>query len=86
MRGVWNVRAMPHATRAISDSPGISGLLANRIVPASGAVIAGDHVEVVVLPLPFGPIRPWILPGRNVEIDAIDRAHPEEAQDHAAQR
>ena len=41
--------------------------------------------SVVVLPLPFGPMRPWICPGADLEIDAIDRAHAAEAQNDVAQ-
>ena len=41
-------------------------------MPRSGARSPSTHSIVVVLPAPFGPIRPKISPGCDVEGDVID--------------
>ena len=46
--------------------------------PAVGGNSPQIRLTIVLLPEPFGPIRPRISPLRDREIDAVDRAHAAE--------
>src|SRR5215471_11523114 len=63
-RGIWNVRAMPLRQMRCAESPAIS-LPLKRIEPAVGRKVPAIRLNVVLLPEPFGPIRPRISPSRT---------------------
>ena len=60
-RTSWNVRAI-RARQTWNDCKPINSLPRNRIAPLSGANSAVMRLSTVVLPEPFGPIRPMICP------------------------
>src|SRR5207244_1591579 len=64
-RMFWKVRAIParvtwYALRPARDLP------SRRMSPAVGACTPVTRLKNVVLPAPFGPIRPWISPEATV--------------------
>ena len=54
--------------------------------PAAAGSSREMTFSVVVLPLPFGPIRPCTSPARDRQVQPVDRAHAAEGQHDAAQR
>ena len=60
-RTIWNVRPIPAAHTWSGRRPSIRRP-AKRISPLSGANAPATMLKVVVLPAPFGPIRPTIVP------------------------
>ena len=79
-RASWNERPRPRAARrsgecAVMSSP------SRRIRPSSGFVNPEMRSKIVVLPAPFGPIRPRISPSPQVEAGVVDGADPAEALD-----
>ena len=60
-RAIWNVRAMPRLARTCGAWPEMSSPL-KRIVPSVGVSKPDINPNKVVLPAPFGPIRPVMRP------------------------
>ena len=60
-RGIWNVRAMPRWQTRYGGRPAISSPW-NCTEPPVGASVPAIRLKVVLLPEPFGPIRPRISP------------------------
>ena len=60
-RGIWNVRPMPMWQIRSGDRPPISRL-SSRIDPAVGFSVPETMLKMVLLPDPFGPMRPRISP------------------------
>src|SRR5215468_3760328 len=65
-RGIWNVRAIPLWHTVAGASPAISSPR-NRIDPALGAHAPAIMLNVVLLPEPFGPIKPRISPSATAK-------------------
>src|SRR5712691_11008188 len=57
----WNVRAIPKVTRACGGRPDTSAPL-KTMWPAVGANNPHMRLTIVLLPEPFGPMRPRISP------------------------
>ena len=74
MRTSWNVRATPSRAMRCAGSAGISAS-SKRDLPASGRSAPEIRLSTVVLPEPFGPIRPKISPRRDGEAE-IRRPRP----------
>src|SRR5712691_11414606 len=60
-RGIWNVRAIPRWQTASGARPPISAP-SKRMLPAVGVSAPEMQLKAVVLPEPFGPMRPRISP------------------------
>src|SRR5882757_8517945 len=60
-RGIWKVRPMPRLMIRCGASPAISWP-SNRIEPDVGGSVPESMLKIVLLPEPFGPIRPRISP------------------------
>ena len=60
-RGIWKVRPMPLLMMRCGATPAISAP-SNRIDPAVGTSVPDSMLKIVLLPEPFGPIRPRISP------------------------
>src|SRR5438477_3023596 len=60
-RGIWKVRPIPPLMMACGARPAISDP-ANSIEPAVGTSVPESMLKIVLLPEPFGPIRPRISP------------------------
>src|SRR5713101_7748468 len=60
-RGIWNVRAIPRWQTASGVRPPISAP-SKRMLPAVGVSAPEMQLKAVVLPEPFGPMRPRISP------------------------
>ena len=80
MRMFWNVRAMP--LRVIW-----CGLRPSSVAPSSvmSPVVGGSRpvirLNTVVLPAPFGPIRPEIVPGRTAKETSCSTFRPPKWRD-----
>ena len=60
-RGIWKVRPMPRLMIAVRrQARDLAALEADRA--RVGAQRAGEQLKIVLLPEPFGPIRPRISP------------------------
>ncbi|EKD60196.1 MAG: hypothetical protein ACD_54C00895G0001 [uncultured bacterium] len=60
-RGIWKVRPMPPASRRCAGSVVMSRPI-RWIVPELTETDPASRSNIVVLPAPFGPIRPRISP------------------------
>src|SRR5215813_12469282 len=60
-RGIWKVRPIPPLMIRCGAAPAIS-CPSNRIEPAVGTRVPDSMLKIVLLPEPFGPIRPRISP------------------------
>ena len=67
IRTIWKVRAIPFAAIASGGSPAISAPW-KRMAPEVGAKKPASELKTVVLPAPFGPMRPAISPSRIVKL------------------
>src|SRR6266478_3568476 len=63
-RGIWNVRAIPRWQILCAGRPVMSSSW-KRIEPAVGRSAPATRLKVVLLPDPFGPMRPTISPSRT---------------------
>src|SRR4029078_11329085 len=59
--GIWKVRPMPRLIMRCGAVPAIS-TPSNSIEPAVGTSVPDSMLKIVLLPEPFGPIRPRISP------------------------
>ena len=80
-RMFWKVRRMPRraATRRVRPRP--LTLAQTRSCPAVGCSTPEMTLSSVVLPEPFGPMRPTISPWLEREIDVVDGRQTLEAHD-----
>src|SRR5262245_1666402 len=60
-RGIWKVRPMPLLMIRCGAAPAISWP-SKTIEPAVGTSVPDSMLKIVLLPEPFGPIRPRISP------------------------
>ena len=74
-RVFWNVPAMPRSTTSQGRSPVMSSPL-NTMRPASGRRILVMSRSSVVLPAPFGPIRPTIWSRLSSKLTAFTAVRP----------
>ena len=74
-RGIWKVRAMPRWQIAAGTSPAISRP-SKRIEPAFGLSAPAIRLKIVLLPDPFGPIRPRISPARRSKPTSLTAVKP----------
>src|SRR5205085_7772998 len=74
-RGIWKVRAMPRRHTSCPVRPAISPP-AKRIEPALGGKVPAIRLKIVVLPEPFGPIRPRISPGLTAKDTPLTARNP----------
>src|SRR6185312_7538396 len=58
---IWNLMLSPARARSAGESPAMSRP-AKRMVPAVGVSAPAMHFISVLLPEPFGPMRPWNSP------------------------
>ena len=72
-RGIWKVRASPARKMRSGERPSMRRP-SKAISPASGACAPAIRSNSVLLPAPFGPIRPVIVPR------ATDRLTPSTAR------
>ncbi len=68
----WNVRRRPLRERQTDDRL-VMSTPSSSIVPRSGSRSPEMTSNKVVLPAPFGPMRPWTSPGAT-DIETSDRA------------
>ena len=68
----WNVRAIPRRIDAARRSAE-EALAVEADVTSSGVYSRVITLNAVVLPAPFGPIRPTISPASAVERDGVER-------------
>src|SRR2546428_623634 len=71
----WNVRPMPSAAMRWADSPRI-GRPSKRTSPPSGVSRRLRQLKSVVLPAPFGPMRPTIAPSSTSKETASSARMP----------
>src|SRR5215510_7578571 len=74
-RGIWNVRAMPRWQIWCAGRPVMSSSR-NRIEPAVGRSVPAIRLKVVLLPDPFGPMRPTISPSRTSKDTRLTARNP----------
>src|SRR5512134_1894016 len=74
-RTIWKVRAIPAAQTWSGRRPSIRRP-AKRISPASGAKTPATMLNVVVLPAPFGPIRPTMAPSATSNETPVTARRP----------
>ena len=77
-RDLERPRRCPCGRSRFGGSPVISCAL-ERIEPAARRVEPGDQLNVVLLPEPFGPIRPRISPSASSNETLVDRREAAEA-------
>src|SRR5690606_2285956 len=65
--GVWKVRVTPWRTRVAGRRP-VRSTPPTRTAPASGRCTPLTRLSVVVLPDPFGPMRPSSVPAGTVKL------------------
>ena len=70
----WNVRAMPLAAIWRGANVVMSSSR-NRIRPAFGFAVPVIRLSSVVLPAPFGPIRPRTSPGLTSKLTSLTAAN-----------
>ena len=63
---IWKVRATPRLTIAFGRRP-TSSWPSSRTEPVNGSMKPDIRLNTVVLPAPFGPIRPRISPWFNTK-------------------
>ena len=78
----WKVRPMPSAAMRWRGIGSSGCAVEHGSSPRSQSYRRDRQLNSVVLPAPFGPISPTMLPGRDVERDAVERddaaeAHPD---------
>ena len=74
----WNVRPRPSWARRCGAAS-VTSVPARCTCPLRRRSRPVQALNVVVLPAPFGPIRPVICPAGRVEGDAVDGDEPTEA-------
>ncbi len=74
-RGIWKLRAMPRRVRWYAGSVEMFSP-AKVIVPASLRSAPETQLMSVVLPEPFGPIRPKRSPGATAMLTSVSAAKP----------
>src|SRR5262249_23783972 len=74
-RGIWNVRAIPRWQILCAGRPVMSSSR-NRIEPAVGRSVPAVRLKVVLLPDPFGPMRPTISPSRTSNDPRLTARNP----------
>ena len=77
-RGIWKLRAMPRRVRMCGCNRVMSSSR-NTTVPASVRNAPEMQLISVVLPEPFGPIRPKRSPGTDIDADIVERDEAAEA-------
>ena len=75
----WNERIRPSRAAPSGPSGGHVAPVEARPGRASGRVKPPSSSNVVVLPAPFGPMRPTVSPARTPKRHVADRAHAAEA-------
>ena len=76
-RGIWKLRAMPRRARRCGGSWVMSSPQ-NTTLPACGRSAPEMQLISVVLPEPFGPIRPNRSPLPDVDADIVERGEAAE--------
>ena len=71
-RAIWKVRTSPTPVMRSGRQP-VMSRPSNRTLPASGGTSPEMQLNSVVLPAPFGPIRPVMRPA------STDRSTPRSA-------
>ena len=84
-RGSWKLRASPRWVRSMRRQA-VESRPSKRTVPVSLCSVPQMQLTSVLLPEPFGPIRPSRSPGCDVEIDAVERDEAAEALADIARR
>src|SRR5262249_15697749 len=74
-RGIWNVRAIPRWQIWCAGRPVMSSSR-NRIEPAVGRSVPAIRLKVVLLPDPFGPMRPTISPSLTSKDTRLTARNP----------
>src|SRR3972149_173016 len=74
-RGIWKVRAIPRWQIVSGVRPAISSPR-KRMEPAVRGRAPETQLNAVVLPEPFGPIRPRISPSRTSKETALRAVKP----------
>src|SRR6195952_1193881 len=74
-RGIWKVRPMPLLIMRYGGAPAISAP-ANSMDPADGASVPESMLKIVLLPEPFGPIRPSISPRSTLNDTLLTAVKP----------
>ena len=74
-RPLWNVRAIPARHMRDGVSP-CNSRPPKRILPEDGRYTPVIRLNSVVLPAPFGPITPTILPGSTVNVTLCSACTP----------
>src|SRR3954447_3099314 len=74
-RGIWKVRPMPRLIMLCGARPAISAP-ANFIEPAVGGKVPESMLKIVLLPEPFGPIRPRISPWSTLNDTLLTAVKP----------
>ena len=77
-RGIWKVRPTPWWQIACAGKPAISSP-SKRIEPDVGRSVPAIRLKVVLLPEPFGPIRPRISPCADLKGNLVDGQEASEA-------
>ena len=74
-RGIWNVRAIPR-WQILSGVRPASSCAPKRIEPELGVSAPDTQLKRVVLPEPFGPMRPRISPSFTSKETAFSAVKP----------
>ena len=74
-RGIWKVRAMPRWQTSAGASPAISRPW-KRIEPRLGRSAPEIRLKIVLLPEPFGPMRPRISPSASPNATSLTAVKP----------
>src|SRR3954453_9245186 len=74
-RGIWKVRPMPLLMMRYGGAPA-SSAPANFIEPAVGGSVPDSMLKIVLLPEPFGPIRPRISPRSTLNDTLLTAVKP----------
>ena len=82
-RGIWKVRPRPCASRASAGAAFDARPRPAQMPPEVGSLLAGYHVEKVVLPGPVRPDEPEDRPRGHVDRDVVDRRDAPETLDQA---
>ena len=79
----WNVRPRPKRARRAGEWRRRGAARRAMTVPAVGVLRPVQELNVVVLPAPFGPMRPVMTPPRAVERHVVDGHETAEADGEA---
>ena len=73
----WKVRTMPARAMACGGFPVISAP-SRKVRPEPAEIAPAMRLNTVVLPAPFGPMMPRMLPSSTSKLDVVDRRHATE--------